>query len=292
MPNSMTGFGRADVCLNEIKFLIEIKSVNSRYLETSVRLPANYSSFENDIRLLLKSKIFRGKVDVTLREIDNAFSNAQNLIYNKPLLDKYIEMLRKISKDYSINDNLSVNTVSNLLGVFCLSENNETVFKWKDIKIAFEDALKDFLESRQIEGKHICSDILNNISLLKQLVLEIEDQVPNMLLEYEKRLSEKLKSVFENSDIDDTRVLMEIALFTDRTDVSEELARLSSHIASLEELLSSNFDVGRKCDFILQEINREINTIGSKTKSIKISEAVIESKTIIEKIREQVQNLE
>lgn len=292
MPNSMTGFGKADVCLNGIKFLIEIKSVNSRYIETSVKLPANYSSFESNIRLFIKSKVFRGKVDVTIREIDNAFSNAQDLVYNESLLDKYIETLRKISKDYSIDDDLSVNTVSNLLGVFCLSENNETVLKWEDVRIALEDALKDFLESRSIEGKHICGDILKNILLLKKLVFEIESQVPNMLLEYEKRLSEKLKSILESSDIDDTRVLMEIALFTDRTDVSEELARLSSHIASLEDLLSSNSDVGRKCDFILQEINREINTIGSKTKSIKISEVVIESKTIVEKIREQVQNLE
>lgn len=292
MINSMTGFGRCEVAEGTRKVTVEMKSVNHRYLDVNIKMPKKLNFFETAIRSELKNYIQRGKIDIFISYEDMAESNVC-VKYNKDLAAEYMKYLWKMSEDFSLDNDVRVSTLSRYPEVLTMEE--QTVDEeelWQFLEKAVRGAAEAFVETRIREGENIRSDLLAKLDAMLDMVAFIEQRAPQIIAEYKQKLRDKVKELLEDTKIDESRLLTEVTIFADKVCVDEELVRLRSHITTTKESLLKGGSVGRKLDFIAQEMNREANTILSKTTDLETSNRAIELKTEIEKVREQIQNIE
>lgn len=292
MIKSMTGFGHCEIMDEKRKVTAEIKSVNHRYLDISVRMPKKLNFFENKVRGILKEYVERGKVDVFISYEDFTKDNIC-LKYNESACEQYLAHLHEMSDKFGLEFDIRVSTLSHLPEVFTLEEqmiDEEEI--WADLEKAIRGAAEQFSDSRIKEGMHLREDMLEKLNSMLAGVDFIEKRSPQIITEYRKRLEERVRELLAEKQLDDGRIAMEVTLYADKICVDEEIVRLRSHIKSTKAALESGSGVGRKLDFIAQEMNREANTILSKTTDLEISDIGINLKTDIEKVREQIQNIE
>lgn len=292
MIKSMTGFGRAEVQDEEKKFTVEMKGVNHRYLDVNIRMPKKLNFFEASIRNLLKTYVSRGKVDIFISYED--LSEGQgSLKYNEALAAEYLGYLHKMGETFGIEDDIRVSTLSRYPEVFTMEEQAvDEEALWSSLKQALEQALARFVETRETEGKKLQEDLIGKLEGMKQVVAKIEERSPEIVAEYRKRLEEKVEELLGDVQMEEGRIASEVILFADKICTDEEIVRLKSHIDHMIQTLQAGNEIGRKLDFIAQEMNREANTILSKANDLEVSNLAIELKTEIEKIREQIQNIE
>ncbi len=289
---SMTGFGRCEVTDGTRKITVEMKSVNHRYLDISIKIPKKLSFFETAIRGELKEYIQRGKVDIFITYEDTAESNLC-VKYNRELAAEYMKYLWQMSEDFSLDNDVRVSTLSRFPEIFTMEEQAvDEEALWQSLKKAVIGAAEAFVETRVKEGENIRDDLLAKLNGMLACVEFIEHRSPQIIEEYKQKLREKVQELLEDTRIDEARLLTEVTIFADKVCVDEELVRLRSHITTTRDCLTEGGGIGRKLDFLAQEMNREANTILSKTTDLEISNRAIELKTEIEKIREQIQNIE
>ena len=292
MIRSMTGFGREHAIRNGREILAEIKSVNHKYFEFSAKLHRSYSYLEPRLKTLLKEKITRGKVELSL-SVYNIDVKDTTVRINENIAAGYIEAVRKAAPDLGLTDNLCATDLFRIPDVFTvIKEEEDEEAIWQDISSVVNAALDKFVAMREAEGAALKADVLEKAANIEQMVGKIEQYSPESTEMYRKKLEDKMKEVLESTEIDEQRILLEAAIFSEKTAVDEETVRLRSHIAQLREMMESEKEIGRKIDFLIQEINRETNTIGSKSADIRITRLVVDMKSEIEKIREQIQNIE
>lgn len=292
MIKSMTGFGRCEVLKDSRKFTVELKSVNHRYLDVNIRMPKKLNFFEMSIRTLLKSYADRGKVDIFITYEDLSQSQV-SVKYNAALAAEYLKYLNQMAEEFSLDNDVRVSTLSRYPEVFTMEECSEDEDElWNGLKEALEGAFSQFVEMRTKEGERLKEDILLKLDLLSEQIRFIEERSPQIIAEYRTKLEEKMRELLEDTQIDDNRIAAEVILFADKICTDEEVVRLKSHIQHMKETLEESNGIGRKLDFIAQEMNREANTILSKANDLDISNRAISLKTEIEKIREQIQNIE
>ncbi len=292
MTKSMTGYGRAQRLAGGRDITVELRSVNHRYFELSARAPRSMSFLEEKLKSYLQSKIFRGKVDLGIQIVTVEDSSAQVEI-NMPLAQSYLTALREMGSELKLQDDLTVSSLARFSEIFTLRKKEEDQEEiWQAVLPVLEEAVEGFLTMRQQEGERLKADLLARADTIEKLVEFVKERSPQTVAQYRERLYAKLREVLEDSRFDDQRVLTEAAIFAEKVAVDEETVRLESHLASLRQILSGSGPVGRKLDFLVQEINREANTIGSKAQDLEIARVVVEIKSEIEKIREQVQNIE
>ena len=292
MIKSMTGFGRCEVLKDSRKFTVELKSVNHRYLDVNIRMPKKLNFFETSIRTLLKSYADRGKVDIFITYEDLSQSQV-SVKYNEALAAEYLKYLNQMAEEFSLDNDVRVSTLSRYPEVFTMEECSEDEDElWNGLKEALEGAFSQFVEMRTKEGERLKEDILLKLDLLSEQIRFIEERSPQIIAEYRTKLEEKMRELLEDTQIDDNRIAAEVILFADKICTDEEVVRLKSHIQHMKETLEESNGIGRKLDFIAQEMNREANTILSKANDLDISNRAISLKTEIEKIREQIQNIE
>lgn len=292
MIKSMTGFGRYEIAEGERKITVEMKSVNHRYLDVSIKMPKKLSFFETAIRSELKNYIQRGKVDVFITYEDFTESNIC-VKYNKEVAAEYVKYLEQMQKDFSLDNDIRVSTLSRYPEVFSMEE--QTIDEeelWQLLDKAIKGAVEGFVASRIKEGENLRDDLIVKLDGMLEHVDYIEERSPEIITEYRQKLEDKVKELLGDAQVDESRLLMEVTIFADKVCVDEELVRLRSHIEMTKENLVQGGSIGRKLDFIAQEMNREANTILSKTNNLEISNHAIELKTEIEKVREQIQNIE
>lgn len=293
MIKSMTGFGRAISEEDTSRsFTIEIKTVNHRYFDLNVRMPRNLISLESKFRETINSKISRGKVDVFVTQ--NSYENEDREIrFNEEIADSYFECLKTIKNRYEVRDDISVSLIAKFPDVINMEKKEEDLEEiWKELQKPLVKAVEGLVEMREREGKKLYEDIIIKCNTIKELVDKLEERSPNIVKEHKEKLENRIDELLENSSIDENRLAAEVALFADKASIDEEIVRLNSHVVQLKETLEKNDPVGRKLDFIVQEMNREANTIASKANDLEIINLVINVKNLIEKIREQVQNIE
>ena len=292
MIKSMTGFGRCEVLKDSRKFTVELKSVNHRYLDVNIRMPKKLNFFETSIRTLLKSYADRGKVDIFITYEDLSQSQV-SVKYNAALAAEYLKYLNQMAEEFSLDNDVRVSTLSRYPEVFTMEECSEDEDElWNGLKEALEGAFSQFVEMRTKEGERLKEDILLKLDLLSEQIRFIEERSPQIIAEYRTKLEEKMRELLEDTQIDDNRIAAEVILYADKICTDEEVVRLKSHIQHMKETLEESNGIGRKLDFIAQEMNREANTILSKANDLDISNRAISLKTEIEKIREQIQNIE
>lgn len=292
MIKSMTGFGRAEVTDENRKFTVEIKSVNHRYLDVGIKMPKKLNFFESAIRNLLKEYIERGKVDVFISYEDYTEDNYA-LKYNEDIAAQYLAHLKAMSEKFGLENDVRVSTLSRYPEVFTMEEQSvDEKELWAVLERAIRGAAEQFVESRIAEGERLRSDLIEKLDGMLTYVDFIEERSPAILQEYRARLEEKVRELLGDKQLDDARIATEVTIFADKICVDEETVRLRSHIQSTKDTLNVGGGIGRKLDFIAQEMNREANTILSKTNDLEISDIGINLKTDIEKVREQIQNIE
>ena len=292
MIKSMTGFGSAKGVVEGIEITVELKSVNNRYLDTSVRLPRNFLFAEEAIKAAVQSHISRGKVDVFVT-VNSSGADDVAVCINEPLLKGYVEALNRISEEYSVPADLNALALSRFPDVLSVEKKElDAEAVAAGIRDIAEQALCDFDGMRIREGAKLKEDVLSKLETIEKLVGIIETESPKTVEEYREKLKQKLFEVLGTTDIDETRIITEAAIFADKVAVDEETVRLHSHMAQLRTMLDGGSPIGRKIDFLLQEFNREANTTGSKCQNAEIAHVVVNLKSEIEKIREQIQNIE
>ena len=292
MIKSMTGFGRFEAGDENRKLVVEMKAVNHRYCDINIKMPKKLSFFDSSIRAVMKKYIQRGKVDVFITYEDNT-ENTMLLKYNKDMAQAYYQALKAMSDDFDIENDVRVSSLSRYPEVLVLEE--QTVDEdalLKLIETAVSGACEKFVETRITEGNQLKEDLLGKLEGMLEMVTYIEDRSPQIIKEYQEKLLTKVRELLENNTVDESRILTEVTIFADKICVDEETVRLRSHIQSAKETLIAGGSVGRKLDFIAQEMNREANTILSKANDLAISNKAIDLKTEIEKVREQIQNIE
>lgn len=295
MVCSMTGFGRAEVTEGERKYTVELKSVNNRYLDLGIKMPKKFNAFEAQIRSELKSYMKRGKVDVFISYEDFSESEAK-VRYNKAVASEYFDYLKEMSRDFGIDNDVRTSVLSRFPEVLTMEEvelDEEEV--WNGLSKALNQAGKQFLESRIREGEFLSKDLTEKLDGMLENVEYISERSPEIISDYKMKLREKIQDLLEDKQVDENRLAMEVTIYADKICVDEEITRLRSHIKATKETLATVDDkdgIGRKLDFLAQEMNREANTILSKSTDLKISDRGIALKTDIEKVREQIQNIE
>lgn len=292
MTKSMTGYGRCQQIIDGRDILVEIKSVNHRFFEFSARVPRVYGYLESQLKGYLQGKISRGKVEVgvtivTLEGID------ANVEVNHSLVKSYVDALRKVGYEFALRDDLSISSISRFSDIFTVRKNveDEQVI-WNSVRTVLDGALNNFLHMREVEGERMKQDILSKLETIGEKVSFVEQRSPQTVEEYRNRLYTKMQEVLQDTKVDEQRILTEAAIYSEKIAVDEETVRLRSHIKQFESILQSDEPVGRKLDFLVQELNREANTIGSKAQDLEIARVVVDIKSEIEKIREQIQNIE
>lgn len=292
MIKSMTGFGRCEIMENNRKFTVEIKSVNHRYLDVNIKMPKKLGFFESTIRTLLKEYMQRGKVDIFISYEDYTEENFA-LKYNEDVAAAYLKYLNQMADTFGLENDIRVSTLSRYPEVFTMEEQSmDEKELWVILEKALRGACEQFVESRIAEGERLAADLLDKLDVMMGYVGSIEERSPAILQEYRSRLEEKVRELLEDKQLDDTRIAMEVTVFADKICVDEETVRLRSHMESTKTALQEGGSIGRKLDFIAQEMNREANTILSKANDLTISDIGINLKTDIEKVREQIQNIE
>ena len=292
MIKSMTGYGRFEGVIDGRRTVFEIKSVNHRYFELQCRVPRECGFLEETIKNLLSERVSRGKIDVYV-SIEADENVAADVRINKSVARGYLVAIREMCEIYGLRNDVTVSTIAGYPDVLTVSKDPENEEKLSEIvKTAGEQALEGFIEMREREGEKLKNDVLDRGKHIIEIVSQIEERSPQIVEEYRNKLYERLKEVLDSTTIDPQRILTEAALFADKTAVAEETVRLRSHFAQLENMLNSDMAIGRKLDFIVQEMNREANTIGSKVCDADLAHKVVDIKADIEKIREQIQNIE
>lgn len=289
---SMTGYGRAQQILNGRDILVEIRSVNHRYYEYSSRVPRSYGYIDEKLKALLKNAISRGKVEaaVTINCIE---SKDTEIAVNKAAAEGYVNALRGIADDLGVKDDITLSKLMKLPDIFNVQKSPDDEEQvWADVAAVANEAIGRFIEMRQTEGEKLKADIKDKAEGILAMVSKVEELSPKTVENYRNRLYKKLSEVLDGRDVDEQRVITEAAIFAEKIAVDEETVRLRSHISQLETMLAGDEAVGRKLDFIVQEMNREVNTIGSKAQDLNITKIVVDMKAEIEKIREQIQNIE
>lgn len=289
---SMTGYGRAEKLIANKEITVEIRSVNHRFLEYSARVPRAYSYLEDKLKNLVKESVFRGKVDVSL-SIQTIKGTDTQVMINHDLARSYLEALCDLSEDLQIKNDITVSQMARFSDIFSVVrvEDDEEEM-WNAVKEVAQEAINNFIKMREVEGEKMRQDLLYRLDLIEKMVHQVEELSPQTVENYSKRLYAKIKEVLEDKAIDEQRIITEVAIFSEKIAVAEETVRLGSHIHQFKEILDSGEPVGRKLDFLVQEFNRETNTIGSKAQDLEIARIVVDLKSEIEKIREQIQNIE
>ena len=288
---SMTGFGRASLESNGKNYIIEIKTVNNKYSDITVKSPKRLSFMEDKIRKQITNRITRGKVEVSVSFFD--FSNkSKNVVLNKEIAKEYIKQLREIADENNLSENISVVEIAKLPDILNSidSDNDEEIAS--EALQCLNMALDSLIEMRKAEGKNIKQDLLVRIERVQNLVEKIAENSKGIVEEYVSKLEKRVKEILKTDVVDENRIAQEAVIYADKTSIEEELTRLNSHIVQFKELVNSDGPVGKKLDFMIQEMNRETNTIGSKAGSGEITKAVIDLKVELEDIREQIQNIE
>ncbi|MCQ2521631.1 MAG: YicC family protein [Lachnospiraceae bacterium] len=292
MIKSMTGYGRAEVMENGKKITVEMKAVNHRYLDENIKMPKKLIFFESQVRSVLKDYISRGKVDVFITLEDFTEENV-TVKYNASVAAEYLKYLKQMQEEFGIENDIRVSSLSRYPEVFTMEEAGEDEEElWKLLEKAVRGAAEGFVESRTREGEHLKNDLIGKLDGMLETVDFIEKRSPELVAEYRAKLTGKVKELLADTSIDENRILQETVIYADKICVDEEMVRLRSHIEATKKELTKGGSVGRKLDFIAQEMNREANTTLSKTTDLGISERAIDLKTEIEKVREQIQNIE
>ena len=292
MIKSMTGFGRCEAVTDECKVSVEIKAVNHRYLDLSIKMPKKFNYFEAAMRTLLKDYIQRGKVDVFITYEDYT-EDQVSLKYNSTLAAEYMKNFEKMAEQFGLEDDVTVSMLSRCPEVLTMEQVPEDEeHMWAMLQEVLKGAAENFVETRLREGENLKNDLIGKLDHMLSMVDFIEERSPKILEEYRQRLGDKVRELLQNSTIDESRILTEVTVFADKICVDEETVRLRSHIEGMKKELLAGGSVGRKLDFIAQEMNRESNTILSKSNDLEISDQGILLKTEIEKVREQIQNIE
>lgn len=290
---SMTGFGRKDYRDEEIDCSIEIKTINHRFRDFFVKIPKTLNPIEEKIRNTVSQSVARGRIEIFIKYTELGTKN-RRIVFNRDLAKNYISVLNEIRRlDSMIGDDLSLSLISKFPDVIMIEEDIDDYESiWLKIQPVLEKTLDEVAASREREGNALKNDIVNRCRVIGNQVKKIKEKSPDMLARYRDELREKISSYVESVEIDEKRLLTEVALMTDKLNIDEELTRLQSHLDRLEGMVEETEPVGRKLDFLIQEVNREINTIGSKASDLAIANIVVDVKSEIEKIREQIQNIE
>ena len=292
MIRSMTGYGRAVMTLNGREITVEVRSVNNRFLDCSIKLPRAFSYAEDAVKQKIKEQVSRGKVDVFISVNTTAGENVK-ISLNRPVLEGYLEALRTIAADYGVREDISATSLARFPEVFLLEKPEEDEAQnTADIVAVAQQAVSAYNAMRETEGAALAADLRSHAAVILSYVEKVEARSPVTVAEYRTRLENKLREVLESTTIDEGRILTEAAIFADKVAVDEETVRLRSHLNQLESLLQNGGAIGRKLDFLLQEMNREANTIGSKGNDLEQTRNVVEIKAELEKNREQIQNIE
>ena len=292
MIKSMTGYGRAVAAVNGREFTVELRSVNNRYLDCTVKLPRSLSFGEEAVKQAVKASVSRGKVDVFI-SVKSENADDTTITLNKAVLEGYLNAMRQMVDEFQVRDDISVSTVSRLPEVFSVEKpqvDEEQLLK--DLLSVVDQALAGYDAMRCTEGQALDADLRSRGNTILELVAQVEQGNAQTVVDYRARLEAKLKEVLASTNIDESRILTEAAIFADKVAVDEETVRLRSHLAQMNEMLTTGGAVGRKLDFLLQEMNREANTIGSKCTDVRLARIVVDIKAELEKIREQTQNIE
>jgi uncharacterized protein (TIGR00255 family) len=292
MIKSMTGYGRSEKVTPTAKCTVEIKSVNHRYLDLSIKLPRKLNMFEAEIRDVLKDYIQRGKVDIYV-SFEDYSKESVNIKYNPEIAAEYVKYFAQMSEDFDIDNDIRVSALSRMPEVLVSEDENINEEEiWKLVKDALIEACDAFVVTRIKEGENLKNDLMEKLDSMSRNVAFIEERYPLIIEEYKNRLTNKIKEVLDEKQIDEARILTEVCIYSDKVCVDEEMVRLKSHIEAVKEALTTGGAVGKRLDFLAQELNREANTTLSKSTDIEISNVAITIKTEIEKIREQIQNIE
>lgn len=292
MTKSMTGFGRSNWEEKGRNFTIEIKSVNHRYFDLNIKMPRNLVFLEDKIRKSVSKKLVRGKIDLYISQ--NRYEAQDGIMkFNSVLGDSYVKCLKEIGKRYNLRDDISISLIARYPDVITLEQVEEGEDElWKGVSQTLEEALDMLVDMRLKEGARLQEDILKRCKHIEKLVGTIESKADTVVEEYRKKLNDRLKELIKNKIIDENRIAAEIAIYADKACIDEEIVRLKSHLVQMEDTLSLEEPIGRKMDFIVQEMNREVNTIASKTNNLDITNVSLNIKNEIEKVREQIQNIE
>ena len=294
MIKSMTGFGRCEITEGERKFTVELKAVNHRYLDVNIRMPKKLNFFDASIRNLLKQYAQRGKVDIFITiTYEDTSENQVSLKYNRALAEEYLQYFKMMQETFGLDDDIRVSTLSRCPEVFTMEEQAEDEEAlWNGLEKALKGAFVQFVDTRVAEGENLKKDIVDKLDEMLELVAHIEKRSPEIVAEYRAKLEAKVKELLEDTQIDEGRLASEVVIFADKICTDEETVRLKSHIKHMKATLEEKEGIGRKLDFIAQEMNREANTILSKANDLTVSNYAIDLKTGIEKVREQIQNIE
>lgn len=292
MLKSMTGYGRCETVTEGKKILVEIKSVNHRFSDYNIKVPRHLGFLEDKTRQYASQRVTRGKIDIYVA-VENYDEADHDIMLNAELAKNYIEVLQELRDKFGLKDDISVSSVARYNDIFKTERCEDDQDKmWELVKSVMSEAMDAFIAMREREGERIEKDLRERIAYMSDLARQVDERSPQTVAEYRDKLYAKIKELLEDRDIDEARILTEVAIFADKVAVNEETVRLSSHFAEFYQILDSGEPAGRKLDFLIQEINREVNTIGSKASDIEIAKIVVTLKGEIEKLREQIQNIE
>lgn len=291
MIKSMTGYGRANLSANRRDYKVEIKSVNHRYLDISIKMPRQISYLEDVAKQEISKHVKRGKVDVFI-SFQNSSLEGREIKINTELAKAYIEQLRKLAKEENISDEIQVNDIARYPEVLTIQDVQDDETIKNELIKAIQEATINLVEMRKAEGERIAKDLNERLDCIGEKTIKLDELSTGLIEEYVVKLEERLKQILPNQEIDQNRLAQEMVIYADKSSIQEEITRLNSHIAQFKKLLESNESVGKKIDFLIQEMNRETNTIGSKSSSLEITNNVIDMKAEIENLREQIQNVE
>lgn len=291
MVKSMTGFGRSEENFDNRCYVVEIKSVNHRFGEVYVKLPKEYSLLEENVRKLVLKKVSRGRIDVYIT-IENFGENDKIVEVNTPLMTSYLKAIQEISQNLKLDLNIDLIQFAKLPDMLVIKDVADAELVWSELETVVQKAIEQLIAMRDTEGKKLANDIKIRGERIGKTLKKIEERSPEVVKEYRNRLQEKIRQILPDIQIDENRLITEVAIFAERSSINEEIVRLESHLEQLMQILTQEGPIGRKLDFLLQEMNREINTIGSKANDLAISKMVVEIKSELEKIREQIQNIE
>lgn len=291
MVKSMTGYGKSSLSINSREYLVEIKTVNHKYIDTNIKMPRVISYLEEDIRKVVASKIKRGKVDISI-SFENYSEDGNDIRINTELAKMYIKNLKKLAEEENISADIEVTEITKLPDVLTIKSNLDENQIKTELLQTVEDAINQLINMRQSEGEKISRDILTKIALIENKKQEIFSLSTGLIDEYVVKLEARIKELLKTEELDKSRLMQEVVIYADKCSVEEEITRLTSHIEQLRNLINANEPSGKKMDFIIQEMNRETNTIGSKANNLEITNRVVDIKTILEDVREQIQNIE
>jgi uncharacterized protein (TIGR00255 family) len=291
MIKSMTGYGRGQYSNDGRQYTVEIRTINHRFLDMSIKMSRNLNYLEDKVRQFLSKYVFRGKIDVYI-SMFNFSDQGRKVIVDSELAGMYVKALNQLKQEQGLNDEITLSLVSKLADVLNVENDQNEELIWGELKEALTIAVDNLVTMREREGSRLKSDILEKANIIQDISESIDIKAPNVVKEYKEKLEVRIKELLAGITLDESRIAMEVALFSDKCSISGEITRLKSHISQLKTTLNQDEPVGKKLDFLLQELNREVNTIGSKANNLKITQYVLEAKNQIENIREQIQNIE